>query len=138
MWTCPNCKIEVEPDFDVCWSCGTSRDGQVDPDFSPDREGVMDEKTYKAELEARQQELLVTVASFLTNMEAHVIRTRLEAEGIRAYVTQEQTSDWILTRTSWSGARIEVPERDAERARRIIASSWGRTSEEYAKGDEEE
>ena len=33
MWACPKCAEKVEPDFDVCWSCGTSRAGVEDPDF---------------------------------------------------------------------------------------------------------
>ncbi len=33
MWTCPNCQTQVDASFDVCWSCGTSRDGTKDPNF---------------------------------------------------------------------------------------------------------
>ena len=33
MWTCPACAATVEETFDVCWSCGTSRDGEADPTF---------------------------------------------------------------------------------------------------------
>ena len=33
MWACPKCREKVEPNFDVCWSCGTSRTGVEDPDF---------------------------------------------------------------------------------------------------------
>src|SRR5258708_35023136 len=95
MWTCPNCKIDVEPGFDVCWSCGTSRDGATDPDFNAESEGVMDEEAYKAEVAARRQESLVTGASFLSAAEAHLLRAQLEAVGIRAYVTEVQTSDWL-------------------------------------------
>jgi hypothetical protein len=32
-WTCGQCGEEVEGTFDVCWSCGASRDGEVDPTF---------------------------------------------------------------------------------------------------------
>jgi hypothetical protein len=35
-WRCPRCGSEVEPGFEVCWKCGTARDGAVDPDFAPD------------------------------------------------------------------------------------------------------
>ncbi|HWC88483.1 MAG TPA: DUF2007 domain-containing protein [Pirellulales bacterium] len=37
-WRCPRCGSEVEPGFEVCWKCGTARDGTVDPDFAPDEE----------------------------------------------------------------------------------------------------
>ena len=33
MWQCMKCRQEVEDNFDVCWNCGTSRDGTEDPDF---------------------------------------------------------------------------------------------------------
>ncbi len=35
MWTCVKCGTKVDPSFDVCWSCGTSRDGLEDPSFVP-------------------------------------------------------------------------------------------------------
>jgi hypothetical protein len=33
MWHCTQCEIDVEESFDVCWHCGTTRDGTPDPDF---------------------------------------------------------------------------------------------------------
>lgn len=33
MWQCIKCREEVEEEFDVCWNCGTSRDGTEDPEF---------------------------------------------------------------------------------------------------------
>ncbi|WP_435007130.1 DUF2007 domain-containing protein [Tundrisphaera lichenicola] len=33
MWTCPKCASKVDPSFEVCWNCGTSPDGVVDPSF---------------------------------------------------------------------------------------------------------
>jgi hypothetical protein len=33
MWKCVKCREEVGDDFDVCWQCGTSREGVEDPDF---------------------------------------------------------------------------------------------------------
>ena len=37
MWTCPKCKQKVEDDFEVCWKCGTSKDGVEDPTFEQER-----------------------------------------------------------------------------------------------------
>ena len=34
---CPKCSEELEPGFDVCWNCGTARDGTENPDFALDR-----------------------------------------------------------------------------------------------------
>ena len=34
MWTCTNCKEEIEDSFDNCWKCGTGKDGSpANPDF---------------------------------------------------------------------------------------------------------
>jgi hypothetical protein len=33
-WNCPNCAESVPNTFDVCWKCGTSRDGTLDPSFA--------------------------------------------------------------------------------------------------------
>lgn len=33
MWHCPKCRERLNDDFEVCWSCGTSKDGVEDPDF---------------------------------------------------------------------------------------------------------
>jgi len=34
-WSCPKCGTNVEAFLDVCWACGTTRDGVEDPDFEP-------------------------------------------------------------------------------------------------------
>lgn len=33
MWTCGNCREVVEPQFDACWNCGTSREGKLNLEF---------------------------------------------------------------------------------------------------------
>jgi hypothetical protein len=35
MWTCAKCGTKVDPSFEVCWSCGTTREGVEDPSFIP-------------------------------------------------------------------------------------------------------
>lgn len=32
-WKCGKCGEEVEAEFEVCWNCGTSKEGVEDPDF---------------------------------------------------------------------------------------------------------
>ncbi len=32
-WPCPQCHKPVPSTFDVCWNCGTSRNGSLDPSF---------------------------------------------------------------------------------------------------------
>jgi hypothetical protein len=34
MWECPKCRERHQDSFDVCWNCGTSRDGTGDPTFA--------------------------------------------------------------------------------------------------------
>ncbi len=34
-WTCVRCRRAIDAVLDVCWACGTSRDGVVDPSFAP-------------------------------------------------------------------------------------------------------
>jgi hypothetical protein len=48
MWTCLKCGEDVETGFEVCWSCGTSKDGTEDPDFDPERDGVMSVEDFEA------------------------------------------------------------------------------------------
>ncbi len=33
MWQCVKCSERVDDDFEVCWNCGTSREGVEDPGF---------------------------------------------------------------------------------------------------------
>lgn len=33
MWKCTKCSEEVEDSFDVCWNCGTSKEGVENPHF---------------------------------------------------------------------------------------------------------
>src|SRR5438876_7362361 len=78
MWTCPKCKIDVEPQFELCWACGTSRDGEQTSSFNPEAEGIMGADEYAAETEAKRREDFVTLATFWNAPEAHVVRSRLE------------------------------------------------------------
>ena len=33
MWDCPKCHERHEDSFEICWNCGTARDGTEDPEF---------------------------------------------------------------------------------------------------------
>lgn len=35
-WICPGCQEEVPANFDVCWNCGTTFEGNRDPSFVPE------------------------------------------------------------------------------------------------------
>ena len=40
MWKCLKCARTIEDNFNLCWFCGTSRDGIEDPDFRPEERVV--------------------------------------------------------------------------------------------------
>jgi hypothetical protein len=137
MWTCPNCKNEVEPEFDVCWSCGASRDGQLDPDFNPEHKGIMGVDEFKAEQSARMQENLVPVANFRYPNEANAMQARLESEGIRAVTMGEHAASInLFIADSLGGIKVLVLEHDVDRARKIIEDEQERHTNRVL--DEEE
>ena len=65
---------------------------------------------------------LVTVATYSMPAEAHILRGRLEDEGVRAYITDEETVAvaWHLAQAI-GGIKVQVAPEDAEGARAIIA-----------------
>ena len=44
MWECKKCRERVEDSFEVCWNCGTSRDGVEDPSFHSEAEAAAPEE----------------------------------------------------------------------------------------------
>lgn len=121
MWTCPKCRESVQDDFEVCWSCGTNREGQENPDFVPEQEGIQSEAGFQAEQAARSQEDFVTVGLFANAPEAHMARSLLEAEGLHAYVMDElATTTWGFP-TPLDGVPLQVAHKDVDRARAILA-----------------
>jgi len=67
-----------------------------------------------------EQSMLVTVANFTEPCEAHLFRTRLEAEGIPAFVAHEQHvgNNWPI---GWAlgGAKVQVLRDMADDARAV-------------------
>jgi hypothetical protein len=112
MWTCPKCKIEIEPGFDVCWACGMSRRGERTPGFDPESEGILAAEAYTAEVETKRREDLVTLETFQSAPEAYVVCSRLESEGIAAIVTDELATSRILD--SSAAVKVQVPEAQLE------------------------
>src|SRR5262249_32672362 len=77
MWICSKCGENVEDDFEVCWSCGSNKEGTPNPEFLPEREAVMGDQAYQTQQAALREENLVTVATFGNAPEAHMVRSRL-------------------------------------------------------------
>jgi hypothetical protein len=65
--------------------------------------------------------MLVTVSTHLEPTQAHIMRCRLEAEGITAFVAHEHHVglNWFLA-TALGGAKVQVQAEDAEAAKQII------------------
>lgn len=64
----------------------------------------------------------VEVATFLYVHEAQMARAALEAEGVEAFIQDQEMAraNWMLT-TAIGGVKLEVAAEDADRAREILA-----------------
>ena len=126
MWTCPKCGSKVDPSFDVCWSCGTSRDGTEDPSFVPaDQAGpIADDAAPEVDLDASRPgidtsaEELVPCYQAYSLMEAKFLADELNASGIAAVCDAQDMQDEI---GGWSGnPRVYCHEGDLPRARAFL------------------
>ena len=64
---------------------------------------------------------LVTIASFASAPEAHLLRLRLQQEGIAAYVVDEFTiSAMPFYSQAFSGVKVQVLANQAEEAQAIL------------------
>jgi hypothetical protein len=126
MWICSQCHEEVPDSFNVCWSCGTSQEGEADLHFNdpegapaaPENEPL---PALRGELD-EEPEMLVTVANCSMPAEAYAIRMRLENEGIPVFLADELTvaMDWLLS-NAIGGIKVQVPDHLAAEATRILA-----------------
>jgi hypothetical protein len=92
MWICSKCNTRVEPDLDVCWRCGTTYQGEEDPDFvTADEAPPIEDPTDYLRLEAGklpEEELpgppleLVGCFQGVDVAEAKFVSDLLAAEGI--------------------------------------------------------
>jgi hypothetical protein len=142
MWKCPKCNESLRDGFDVCWSCGTTKDGVLDPHFldpeaastSPENEPLSD---FADELD-EEPERMVTVAQCNLAAEAHAMRLHLEAAGIPVFLADELTvaMDWLLS-NAIGGVKVQVPERLAERATQILEGFSRPQGEESGTDDDD-
>ncbi len=81
---------------------------------------------------------LVTIAAFREPVEAHLARSRLECEGLACKLADEHTVgiDWLAS-AAIGGVKLQVRERDRERALRVLeeVSSRPVASAEWVTGD---
>lgn len=72
---------------------------------------------------AQDEVSFVTVARSLNTSTMHILRARLEAEGIPAFVADGNMNQVVsLLSVATGGARLQVPSAFAEAARKIIAA----------------
>jgi len=138
MWTCPKCASKVDPSFEVCWNCGTSPEGVVDPTFvSADDAGPIEADPVIPTLDVEQDVnvldelpgpiggILVEAYMALDLMEAKFLADQLNMAGIQA------TSDTHDLRHSFGPAegepRVWVREEDLPRARAWLETYEGGT-----------
>lgn len=64
---------------------------------------------------------MITIAQFSKPEEAHLLRMRLEAGGVPAFVLDENIvqMDWLYS-NAIGGVRLQIAEEDAERAQEIL------------------
>ena len=69
---------------------------------------------------------MVTIATFSKVEEAHLLRMRLEAGGIPAYLRDENTIqiDWLYS-NALGGVRVQVAEEDVDAAKAVLATVHG-------------
>lgn len=121
MWNCSKCKEKVDDEFEICWSCGTTRDGVEDPDFAREDEGIISADDFERDRLEKSNENLVTVATFLKVPDAHACKLELEARGVRAMIVDEHAVNLnFFLANAMGGAKVQVLERDVERARQIL------------------
>ncbi|MCC6642088.1 MAG: DUF2007 domain-containing protein [Deltaproteobacteria bacterium] len=86
----------------------------------------------------RSPERLVTIAAFREPIEAHLARTRLECEGVACKLADEHiVGVYGGASSAVGGVKLQVRERDRERALRILEETSARpaTSAEWLTAD---
>ena len=73
---------------------------------------------------------LVTIATFSQPFEGHIVRTRLESEGIRCFVADEHTvaANWFYS-NAIGGVKLQVREADQDLARSVVEDALSQLDE---------
>jgi hypothetical protein len=146
MWTCPKCGSKVDVGFDVCWQCGTSRDGAEDPSFvraddaAPIEDPIYDPiadpgPKFPGPVDAVAGSAdLVECYQALSLMEAKFLADQLNAEGIAAVSDTMDLQDALGT---WQGnPRVYCRAEDLAAARTWLEGYEIRRRVEHGPADE--
>ena len=81
-------------------------------------------------------DMLATIATYSFPYEAHIAKARLDAEGIPAFVADEQTINmqWLYS-NAMGGVRLQVPEQFVAQAAEILAEDHSEELEQELGAD---
>jgi len=113
MWTCRKCNAEVEDNFEICWSCGTSVDGAQDPSFHR-FESDEDVAGPPSATNPASADQAVPIATYWVASQAQEVQALLENAGVTVLVAYEfnPAGGTIL---------LQVAEADVEKAQKLLA-----------------
>src|SRR5204863_5314114 len=90
MWSCPKCRAKVDSSFEVCWSCGTSSDGEEDPSFvRADDVAHFDDPPQKSDQRALDELALELAAPATEVVECYWAKDRFEAKFLVDQLAQD-------------------------------------------------
>jgi hypothetical protein len=129
MWSCPKCRAKVDDSFEVCWSCGTSAEGEEDPAFvRADDAGPIDDPPVEPPLQpglGLDDELpgpppeLVECYATTDPAAAKLLADHLTNQGIPAVIGGEL---YMIGRAPLEGASVSVRAEDLPRALPLITA----------------
>jgi hypothetical protein len=64
--------------------------------------------------------MLVTLATFNYPAQAHLVKAKLAAAGIKSFVADEMMTTWLYPTTT-GGVRLQIDETDVDQAREILS-----------------
>ena len=138
MWTCPKCGSQVDPSFEVCWSCGTTPDGVEDPTFVKADDVAADESPADLDMPTGEDPIpdlpappsgdLVECYWALDLMQAKFLADQLTDQGIPAISDTHDMQDALGSMSS--GPRVWVRAENLTRAR-----AWLEAYDEQNKAD---
>jgi hypothetical protein len=104
---CPACRADYAPGTERCHDCELDLEEPGQEDASPPA--------------ALPPEPLVTVASFGTPLQANILASRLEADGVQCFLADAETIGLHgLLANAVGGVKIQVRESDGPRAAAIL------------------
>ena len=111
---CPACRADYAPGIERCHDCEVALEepGKEDP----------------AEDSVLPPEPLVTIASFNTPLEANILASRLEADGVQCFLAEAETIGVHgLLAGAVGGVKIQVRVSDSSRAGAILRANTQRS-----------